>query len=188
LGLRTPMFVVKDHGFHVLDYLLKVPLIFMGENTFRKNRVIQDQVKQVDISPTLIDVLELTTSENVQSHGRSLLPLIKGEKLEEVPAYCEAVGGGKFDRRKLFVGIRTSRYKFVYAPYNKDIPEELYDLWNDPEEKKNIRKMQTQLAEELRQKIISVQAQKLGRRTLVQRMSREEEEKIQERLRDLGYM
>lgn len=187
-GLRTPMFVVKDHGYHVFDYLIKVPLIFVGKNTFPKNRVIPDQVRQVDISPTLIDVLELTTSENVQFHGRSLLPLIKGEKLEEIPAYCEAVGRAIFDRRKLLVGIRTSKYKFVYAPYNKDIPEELYDLWNDPEEKRNLRKMQTQLAEELKQKIINVQAEKLGRETLVQRMSREEEEKILERLRALGYV
>lgn len=192
LGLRAPMFVVKDHGFHVFDYLVKVPLILVGENTFPKNRVIQDQVRQVDICPTLIDVLELKTSEDVQFHGRSLLPLIKGEKLEEIPAYCETVGWHalrrKFERRKVLVGIRTSRYKFAYAPYNKDIPEELYDLWNDPEEKRNIRKMQTRLAEELKQKIISIQAEKLGLETSVRRMSREEEEKMQKRLRDLGYM
>ena len=80
------------HGFHVYDYLVRVPLIFVGKKIFPENRWIPNQVRQIDIFPTIIDTLNLKYTSDYKIHGRSLLPLIRNEKMQENPAYCEACG------------------------------------------------------------------------------------------------
>lgn len=188
LGKRIPcrLFNVETHAFHIYDYLIRVPLIFVG-NPFPKNRMITDQVRQIDIFPTIIDAFKLKTNRDGEIHGRSLLPLIINRKVKEEPAYCEAIWHGKLDKKRLLRGIRTSGYKYVYAPYNKDIPEELYDLKNDPDEKENILKKRKELAKKLRQKILQIRS-RTSRRQKPIKMSKEEEEIIRERLKELGYI
>lgn len=141
------------HGFHVYDYLIKVPLILVGKNILPANKIITKQVRQVDILPTIVDILNLEYNSSSQLNGRSLVHLIDGKDEEEPPAYCEACGVVLPDKTKWLSAIRTPTYKFIYGPYSNDIPQELYDLKNDPYEKVNIVNKHPDLARKFKRMI-----------------------------------
>jgi len=140
------------HGFHVYDYLVRVPLLFAGRGIFPEDTWISDQVRQIDVFPTIVEALGLK-HDNIKIHGRSLLPLIKGQKLPQVPAYSEACGRVLRDKSNWLAGIRTPKFKYVIAPYTTTIPDALYDLEKDPNEKKNIATKRPDIVQELRQKL-----------------------------------
>jgi len=142
----------SGHGFHVYDYLIRVPLIFAGKGIFPEDTWISDQVRQIDIFPTIVEALGLK-HDNIKIHGRSLLPLIKGQKLPQVLAYSEACGSALRDKSNWLAGIRTPKFKYVIAPYTTTIPDALYDLEKDPNEKKNIATKRPDIVQELRQKL-----------------------------------
>jgi arylsulfatase A-like enzyme len=193
LRKNRPLNQPIGHGFHVYEFLIKVPLIFVNEALFSKGLVIPDMVRLIDIFPTVIDALGIGPL-NKEIHGRSLLPLVNGQHIPEVPAYCEAFGPMTKNKKQWIVGIRTSKYKFAYAPFNEKIPPELYDLENDPLEKRNIFHKQPKIAAKLKQKIIEIQSQKPKKGTeeenepLYTKYTKKEEEMIKERLRKLGYI
>ncbi len=172
-----------NHGHSGYDELLHVPLIFMSPYTNIKGRIIEDQVRSVDIFPTILSALSikyekplrLSTSfrDKKGIDGKNLLPMIQGEsKKEEHVVYSEDLHCGP--ERK---AIRTKRYKYIYAPdvtqvkekhtgvdfYKKGISlltpicqEELYDLEKDPNETMNIALIQPELAEKFRKQVREV--------------------------------
>ena len=166
IGLKTQRtWRTLFHGFHVYEYLVRVPLILFGEGTFPEGKIITQQVRQIDILPTIVDALDLN---GTKVEGRSLMPLINGEKMEELPACMEACGVVIPDKTKWLRGIRTSEYKFMYAPYNKEVPEELYDLKGDPDEKKNIVKERPEIAQILKKKLTEI----YGEETIKERIKK----------------
>lgn len=153
-GLKKNIINTQDriffsgHGFNLYDYLLRVPLVFVGKGVFPEGQVLADQVRQIDIFPTIIEALSLKNSLD-KIHGRSLLPLIAGYRLPEAPAYCE-VRGPLLPEEKWLVGIRTSKYKYISAPYSTKISHKMYDLEKDPNEEKNIAHKMPDVAQELK--------------------------------------
>ncbi|MEM1179012.1 MAG: sulfatase [Acidobacteriota bacterium] len=65
-----------SHPF-VFDPALKVPLLVAGPAGLGAGRRIPDQVRLIDIAPTIFDLLGLSSSEDVD--GRSLGQLLRGE-------------------------------------------------------------------------------------------------------------
>ncbi len=178
------------HGSHIYDSAVVIPLIIVGNrDSFPKNRLITNQVRQIDILPTLIEALNLHIDNNFNIHGQSLLPLIKGLHFEELPAYCEACGAVLGVEKYWKVGLRTSKYKFIYRPYHSDKHEELYDLENDPLERKNIIKFQPQIAKALKEQLFKIRREDSeGLKLVGQKMSSQEEKLVSQRLKDLGYI
>lgn len=144
-----PRIYLTGHGFNLRDYLLRVPLIFVGKGVFPAGKVVSDQVTQVDIFPTIVEALGLKHG-TIKTHGRSLLPLINSKHLSEIPAYCE-VQGPLLPKSRWLAGIRTSKYKYIFTPYADNIADELYDLEKDPNEKRNIMTKRPEVARELKQ-------------------------------------
>ena len=70
-----------DHGHSLYDELIRVPLIITipGNNKAKK---IADQVRSIDIMPTILDILGLKVGDmiNSQLQGESLTTLFKGER------------------------------------------------------------------------------------------------------------
>jgi arylsulfatase A-like enzyme len=135
------------HGFHVYEYLVRVPLLVFGPGIPFGVRV-PSQVRQVDLAPTIADALGLAWPGPL--HGRSLVPLAQGEVLPELPAISDACGRVLLEDTWWRSGIRTGKYKYVFGPNNPDVAEELYDLEADPEERHSLVAAMPDLAAHLK--------------------------------------
>ncbi len=109
---------------------LKIPFII-------KDRRLDDQkidhtVRAIDIVPTLLDLLDISTKENFD--GISLMPLFEQEDLPELKAYAEEL----FENRGpgSLQALRTPHYKLIRNMSENE--EEFYDLKNDPRENKDL--------------------------------------------------
>lgn len=189
LGLKRKGDILPTvgHGFHIKEYLVRVPLIFVGKKVFPENRMISDQVSQIDVFPTVVDALGLSISDEIRFQGRSLMPLIRNERIPEIPVFSEACGHHLGDKKRWFVGIRTSKYKFFYSPYNDKFSEQLYDLENDPAEKRNIINEKRDIAQKLKETFEAAR-KKAEKKWKKHVYSSDEKKKIEEKLRRLGYI
>ncbi len=166
LDEKTLIAVVSDHGealgehgltfthsFYLYDEIQKVVMILRPPGGCRPVR-IKKQVRLLDFTPTVLDMLGLDPLEEYE--GRSLTPLwTKGEQaLPDLPAYAESEPryprGGTFRypmrKRAHKTGnagkwrmVRHKGYKLIWIPgegwelysLNKD-PAELHDLSSAP--------------------------------------------------------
>jgi choline-sulfatase len=117
----------REHGFFLYDATVQVPLIVTGPGVPR--RAIPEQVRIVDVMPTVLDLLGAPVPASVQ--GKSLLPLARGERLELV-ALCESWRPRLRYGWSALLAVRDGRHKLVQAPR-----PELYDLRADPAESRN---------------------------------------------------
>ena len=77
-------------GIELYDELIRVPLIFFGNTIQTKKKKIKNQVRHVDIFPTILDLVKI--KEQKETDGQSLEDLINDdnvEEKEELPAYIE---------------------------------------------------------------------------------------------------
>lgn len=119
----------------LFDELIRIPLIFAGYEV-EKNKIIDTQVRSVDIFPTLLSILDIKFNEN-NIDGKNLHPLLNGQESDELIAYFETNPLLTYESKDS-VGIRTSDYKFFRDKDNPNSRIHLYDLKNDPYENFNI--------------------------------------------------
>ena len=98
---NTIIIVLSDHGENLYDdslgmghgehfrglYSTKIPLIFCIPGINAKNKDIRDIVRHVDIAPTILSLLNITVPGYME--GKSLIPLIQGDKIEKLNAFGE---------------------------------------------------------------------------------------------------
>jgi len=147
LGLRkdTLLVVTSDHGeglgehgeevhgYFVYEATLRVPLLARGPGVPPGTRV-RTTFRSVDLLPTLLDVLGVPPPAGARFSGRSLAgPLRGGPEPASEPTYAESLTPllhyGWSDLRTL----REGRWKYIQAPR-----PELYDLRDDPGERRNL--------------------------------------------------
>ncbi len=167
-------------GHRLYDDLIKVPLILSGAN-IPSNKKITQQVRNVDIFPTIEDVLSLPKKNDVD--GESLLPLINNKKIHENPAYIESPPAVKEERiKKKIIGIRTSSYKMLKQADSGDVVE-LYDLVNDPLEEENIVSSHPELIKEMESELEKIMSSK----KITTTENKVDLTKIESELEKLGY-
>ncbi len=145
---NTVIMLIGDNGFYLGEYGLagkwfphelsiRVPLVFYDPRADSKHRglTLDQMALNVDIAPTILELASLTAPQQMQ--GRSLLPLLKGQKptwrtefFYEHPFVHKTIARTE--------ALRTPRFK--YARYIDYDYEELYDLQNDPAETINLAK------------------------------------------------
>jgi arylsulfatase A-like enzyme/Flp pilus assembly protein TadD len=112
----------QTHGFFVYDAAVRIPLVVAAPGL--APRVVKDQVRIVDLMPTLLELLGVSAPPAVQ--GTSLLPLAHGERLNLM-----ALSESWFPRFHYgwseLQAIQDERFKLIRAPRR-----ELYDLERDP--------------------------------------------------------
>lgn len=93
----------------------------------------------VDLAPTILDLLGLVAPAGW--HGRSLLPLARGELPPDgwrsefaYEYFAEAM----FPHTPTIFGLRTAAGLKYSRPWGSDAPPELYDLSTDPQERTNL--------------------------------------------------
>jgi arylsulfatase A-like enzyme len=174
----------KHHANHLYSEVLRVPLIFAhGGLLYREP--IPFQVRNIDIGPT---ILEYSLGEVPESFcGKSLLPIILKKKIgEDLPALSQVGGSKHHAKNKDFIALTTTKYKLIWERNKNKL--ELYDLENDPKEKRNLKKAR-EVRERMLQEIkdyISSAAQ--DSRIPLPGKASENDEELKATLRSLGYL
>jgi choline-sulfatase len=122
----------RTHGFFLYDSTVLVPLIFHLPGSIDRGQVFDEQVRTIDVAPTILELAGLDVPSTMQ--GASLAGAIRGdEELHDRPAYTETFRTLYSYNWHELVGIRTPRWKYVRAP-----EDELYDLATDKRELRNL--------------------------------------------------
>lgn len=132
-----------SHAFFVYESTIRVPFVVRAPFSRVAPRRVADPVREVDVMPTVLDLLGVPTPKGIA--GRSLVPLLTGDSKDMgLEAYAEAMYPlhhfGWADTRTLRVG----RYKVFDAPR-----PEFYDLEQDPGELKNLFAERRTLADQM---------------------------------------
>ena len=128
----------RAYGAFCYDYTLKTFTYFLIPGFMAKN--ITQQVRTIDFLPTILELFEIPIDENFKKiDGRSLVPIINGEKIDEDFAFSET-GNPQNDsappKEPNVKSIRTSEWKLIFNEYNDT--KELYNLSIDPDENNNL--------------------------------------------------
>jgi len=118
----------------------------------------------VDIAPTILDLADVDVPSKMQ--GKSMLKALgKGTESWRKDWLYEYYEYPNPESVKPNRGIRTQTHKLIHY-YNTPEEFELYDLVNDPGEKRNlygdpsVAALQAQLKERLRQMLLEIPARK----------------------------
>jgi N-sulfoglucosamine sulfohydrolase len=167
LADNTLVISTTDHGLAfpgmkggLLDHGIGVSLIMRGPGGFTGGKVVDAMVSQIDLFPTLCDLLDIPRPAWLQ--GESFLPLVRGERAEGDEAiYAEVTYHAAYEPQR---AVRTKRWKYIrrfgerrgpVLPNVDDSPskdvwlahgwrertipaEQLYDLVFDPNEACNL--------------------------------------------------
>jgi N-sulfoglucosamine sulfohydrolase len=178
---NTLVVFTTDHGLAfpgakatLTDRGIGVLLIVRGPGGFTGGRVSDALVSQVDIFPTICELVGIEPPEWVR--GRSLLPLAR-KQAEEVndAVFAEITFHAAYEPQR---AVRTRRYKYIrryerpvlaniddspskdyllaHGLAERDAPsEQLYDLVFDPNEAHNIVDSEPEIAAELRARLLA---------------------------------
>jgi len=164
---NTLVICTTDHGIplpsmkcNLTDGGLGVMLIICGPGGFEGGQVVDALISQIDIFPTLCELLEIRCPDWLQ--GRSFLPIIRGESAEiNDVIFGEVTHHAAYEPMR---AARTKRWKYIRRygdrkalvlpncddSRSKDLwvegdwrarkrePEQLFDLIFDPGERQNL--------------------------------------------------
>ena len=168
-----------DHT--LFDDKVRIPLLFYGKN-ISSGKIIEQQVRNIDIFPTILDLLELNNS--LKLDGVSLKPLMENKIFDELPAYIESTPLIQIESNDV-VGIRTSSYKYFRDSNDSQKRIHLYDLKKDPYEDNNVHQKFPKIVLEM-EEILSSFTKKIENSN--DEFSEEETEMIEDELRKMGYV
>ena len=134
-------FYMGEHGWFDKRFMyeesMRTPLVMRMPKGFDRRGDIDELVQNIDYTPTFLEIAGLKVPEDM--HGRSLLPLLRGEKPDDWrdALYYHFYEYPAEHMVKRHYGVRTDRWKLIHF-YNDIDHWELYDLENDPSEMHNL--------------------------------------------------
>jgi arylsulfatase A-like enzyme len=126
-----------EHGHTLFDELIKVPLVFSLPGVIPANVRVDDQVRLLDVLPTILDLMGIDPESHLE--GSSLKPLMAGDGdtdgsetglLSRRFAYSESILYGTEKK-----SIVAYPWKLIYDTVTGE--RMLYDLAHDPGEHNN---------------------------------------------------
>ena len=166
LGLedRTVLVLTGDHGegrgehdedthsYFLYDSVMRVPLIFWGGDLPAGRRVTA-LARTVDITPTLLDLLDLAPLQKIQ--GVSLRPLLVGASDDlGLTAYEETAELRTLFGTSVLRSLRDARWKYI-----DKVNPQVFDVRNDPGERHDLAATRPKIAETLRLRLKAVLAE-----------------------------
>lgn len=170
----------------LFDDLVHIPLLFYGFG-IPEIGISAKLAKSVDIFPTISEMIGIS---NVQKNidGRSLVPVLKNEKFVETPIYLENTIFVTDEESPLpCVGLRTNEFKYFRSLENVNENVHLYDLKTDPLEEQNIADTNPSLVAKMEEILIKMRKE-FDQKFEEPEVSSEEEQKIADELKKLGYI
>ena len=132
-----------DHGATLCEHQLHVPMIIRfpkGEGA----RVVNDPVRSIDVFPTVFDALGVPAPAEID--GKSLLPMIRGEK-QDLPIFAES------DYR-LFVHLRSAVQGSKKVVLDlEDGQRSLFDVSSDKDELNDLSESDPKTTYEMEQTV-----------------------------------
>ena len=169
-------------GWELYDEVVLTPLLFSGYGV-KSSRVVNQQVRQIDIFPTVVSIAGLPEIKE-QIEGKSLLPAINGEKMNEEPALIENQILDPHDDH-IVIGVRTPNYKYFRDRSDKKNKSCLFDLKNDPHEKNNIVTERPDIVEQMEDLLAKYRKNEYN---FEGDSDDKEVQKIKEELKKMGYV
>jgi arylsulfatase A-like enzyme len=129
----------SGHGFTAYDEELRVPLIIWNPRLFRDGGRVTTVGSHIDLAPTILDLLGLRSPNGWD--GASLFDERKPPR-----AYLFAAAWGQY-----LLGVRSGDWKYIYDARLGS--EELYNLTEDPDERRDLSRLEPVRASELRRRL-----------------------------------
>jgi N-acetylglucosamine-6-sulfatase len=132
-----------EHGLSIERRLayeesIRIPLIIRYPKLVSRGTRISEMALNIDLAPTLLELGGASRTEGMQ--GRSLLPLLRGERRDWRSSFLIEYFSDKTLPRVVNMGyqaVRTNRWKYIRYSELEGM-DELYDLRNDPYEMRNL--------------------------------------------------
>jgi len=181
------------HSLSIYESVLRVPLIFSLPGRLPRGKTVDAIVESIDLAPTMFELLGLPIPDDFE--GTSLVPLISGDG--NVSAHPDVAYS---ELGPYIQSIRTDRWHYIYNPRQLSSPgsrgqdtgreglfsierEELYDLRDDPEQKRNVVHDHPGVAAELRDRVLRWRGADANRYR-----AHDLPPKVREELQALGYV
>ncbi|MBN1223582.1 MAG: sulfatase [Candidatus Aminicenantes bacterium] len=184
------------HGHQLYDESLKVPLIIKFSDSKYRAQKADRVVSLVDVMPTILEEAGIDFSD-LPFDGRSLIPILQ-DKEKEDRVFLADIGSNVLNSHiPQKIATNRSREKFIlnkkftdedltffqHTP-PKTGPVELFELSEDPQEKRNIAHERSELVNQLIRFIEDLYGKAKKRKSL----RPEIDETLKEQLRALGYI
>ena len=168
------------------DENFRSALILLGPD-LPSGKIISAQTSSLDLFPTILDLIKIPTKIN--HRGKSLVPLFSNTKNDERIVMVEGTGDdGTQEKHSNTIGLRTKQYKYFRDRFSESRNVHLYDLENDPFELSNISEQNPDIIENLEHKLSQINPTGNFEFKKTHELSEEENKKIEDELRKLGYM
>lgn len=162
LSEKTVVIITSDHGEQLGQHglydhrglhesVVHIPLIFWAPTLLPANVVIEGYVQQVDIAPTILQLMGLKKDKIKNFDGISLLSAMNGESQVRDEIIIE-----NHEQRAILSG----KWKYIINYFEKT--EELYNMEDDPIEILNLVSINDEVTTLLREKITSWVRNNLG--------------------------
>ena len=163
------------HGYDLYDEVLRIPFILHvpGSQARRERETV---VRQIDIAPTVLDLLGLAVPDAFE--GRSIAPLVRGETLGEAHAVAETFFRGQ--RRR---SVRGAHWKLLVDDASGAV--ELYDVRADAQEQRDLSAARPDVARSLQ---TLLDAETGGAGAAPTGSVGEVDPELEAALRELGYL
>ncbi|HVN81368.1 MAG TPA: sulfatase-like hydrolase/transferase [Terriglobia bacterium] len=165
------------HGVFLYESTIHIPLIVAGSGV-PEGQVITQQVRSIDVMPTILDYLGLSAGSQVQ--GTSLMPaIVEGKRVRTNYSYMETLYPKTHLGWSELRGMRTDEWKLVVGPKS-----ELYRLADDPDERHDVAIQFPADSDRLQKQVWTVAGPPQSLGTL---QMRPVDEQTRQQLQSLGY-
>ena len=147
----SDILVISDHGISIgekygeraygafcYDYTIRTFGLYITKDFETKE--ITQQIRHVDFMPTILEKFGIPIDIDFEKlDGRSLLPLLKNQFMNEIISYSETANPLEESappKKPNIKCVRTSKWKLIFNEYNNS--KELYNLEEDPNEERNL--------------------------------------------------
>ncbi|MEA2626117.1 MAG: hypothetical protein QOD06_2162 [Candidatus Binatota bacterium] len=155
------------HAHSLYDELLRIALVVKLPAAAHRGAAVKQQVRAIDVAPTVLAAAGIEIPE--QFEGVNLLPILDGERIGPLVAFANLDGGRP-------IAVRTEEWK-LYG-------RKLFDLANDPGERKDVAAEHPDVSARLKQELRGMLQKE---QAIAAPKARPDRETV-ERLKSLGYV
>ena len=136
-------FMLGEHGLidkrQAYEESMRVPLLAWAPGFIEPGTVIEDNIMNIDMTPTFMDIAGGSMPEDHVLDGQSFLPILAGNTPDDWRAtfVYQYFWEHAFPQTPTVYAIRGNRYKYIYYHGLWD-KNEFYDLETDPNEMHNL--------------------------------------------------